>query len=176
MRYAHKLVAMLLTIMLGITAFAGEKSVGEAIDDTWIHTKVKSELVGHEAQNINVEVYQGEVLLAGFVTHQDARRAAVKSAGSIDGVKHVIDHLYVRTDPRMAGEALDDNIIAGKVKAGLTSDSAVSGFDINVEVSEGDVLLSGFVDSAEEAKAAVHLTEKIEGVRRVIDGMELAHG
>jgi len=173
MKHYMKFTTMLAIMLFGMTAWAGDKTVGDMVDDGWILTKVNAELVGYEAQNINVEVHQGKVLLAGFVSSDTTRDAAVDLTGKVKGVKQVIDHLQVQDHSRTAGTTLDDGVLAGKVKAGLAENDRTDALDINVEVRDGVVLLSGFVDSSAEAHQAIKLTQNIEGVNDVLDGMEV---
>ena len=74
---------------------------------------------------------------------------------------------------RSAGRTLDDNTLTAKVKGTITDNDETSGWDVNVEVNRGRVLLSGFVDTAEHRDAAVKLVEGIDGVESVINGIDL---
>ena len=49
----------------------------------------------------------------------------------------------------------------------------VSGTAITVEVRNGQVQLSGFVKSKAEAQRAIELTQRVEGVRNVINKMTI---
>lgn len=161
-------------VVLIVTACAaGGKTAGESVDDSWIHTKVKSELVGQGTSNINVEVHQGVVQLAGFVDSTYRRETAEKLAASVKGVRKVSNQLVVQTSNRTAGRALDDGVVAGKVKARLTDNKNTSGININVEVRHGVVLLSGFVSSDTERSEAIKVAAGVDGVIDVINGMDV---
>ncbi len=165
------LIACLL-ILSSATALA-DKSAGESVDDTWLHTKVKAKLVGFGTRKINLEVYQGVVLMAGFVRSNTEREAAEAQAASVKGVVRVSNQLVVQPQSRRAGQTLDDGVIAGKVKAELADDERTGAYDINVEVRNGEVLLSGFVHSGAERNAALNVAQNIEGVEKVINGMDV---
>lgn len=62
---------------------------------------------------------------------------------------------------------VDDSAITAKVKATLVDDAGLNSFDINVKTYNGKVLLSGFVNTQEEADRAVEKTKAIEGVKGV---------
>jgi len=67
-------------------------SVGEAISDTWITTKVRTELVatkGVETDGIAVQTNDGVVILTGVINDDVARKKAIAAAESIKGVKRV---------------------------------------------------------------------------------------
>lgn len=172
MKYALRLTAMIPMILASAATLAGEETVGDKVDDTLIHTKISGALVSHEVTGLNVEVNQGEVLLAGFVDSDDQRQSAIDLARNVKGVIGVADHMYIQQKERMPGTTLDDNVIEGKVKAELAADDRTSAIDIDVEVRDGNVLLSGFVDSMDEAEVAMKLAHKTEGVRDVLNGME----
>jgi len=68
---------------------------------------------------------------------------------------------------KSAGEAVDDTVITGKVKAAFLADSNVKGSDISVETKEGDVTLSGTVASQAQIDDAVRIARGIDGVKNV---------
>lgn len=164
---------VLVLIFLVAAGCAGGKTAGESVDDTWIHTNVKSELVGHGTNNINVEVHRGIVQLAGFVDSTYQRETAGKIAASVKGVREVSNQLVVQTSARSTGRTLDDGVVAGKIKAGLAENAKTSGLRINVEVRHGVALLSGFVIDQEERRDALKVAAAVEGVIDVLDGMDV---
>jgi hyperosmotically inducible protein len=68
---------------------------------------------------------------------------------------------------RTAGEVVDDGTITTKVKAKLFEDDSLSGFAISVETFEGEVTLTGSVDSLQNKKRATQLAESVYGVKNV---------
>ncbi|CCK09565.1 21 kDa hemolysin precursor [Cronobacter sakazakii 696] len=65
--------------------------LGTASSDTWITTKVRSQLLGSDqvkSSNVKVTTENGEVFLLGLVTEREGR-AAADTAGRHSGVKHV---------------------------------------------------------------------------------------
>ena len=59
--------------------------------DTWITTKVRSQLLTSDtvkSSNVKVTTENGEVFLLGLVTQQEAQSAA-QIASQVSGVKHV---------------------------------------------------------------------------------------
>jgi osmotically-inducible protein OsmY len=168
-----KLVSLTLLLMSAAAA-AGAKTAGDRVDDSWIHTKVKSALVGLGTSNINVEVHHGLVQLAGFANSDEDRETAEKSALAVKGVRDVSNQIVVQTSTRSAGQTLDDGVVAGKVKTELADHETTSAFRINVEVRHGVVLLSGFVGTNAERNEALKVAAGVDGVIDVINGMDLA--
>jgi osmotically-inducible protein OsmY len=150
-----------------------QKSAGEHVDDSWLHTKVKGALVGYGSSGINLEVYHGIVQMAGFVKSETEKKAAEDQAWSVEGVKEIRNRLVVQTEKRSAGTTLDDGVVAGRVKSALSDDDRTSGFSINVEVRSGVVLISGFVSDYGEGQIAEEVTRNVEGVEDVINGTDV---
>mgnify|MGYP000996661556 CR=1 FL=1 len=66
-------------------------SLGTASSDTWITTKVRSQLLGSDqvkSSNVKVTTENGEVFLLGLVTDREGK-AAADIASRVSGVKHV---------------------------------------------------------------------------------------
>ncbi|HKJ18412.1 MAG TPA: BON domain-containing protein [Xanthomonadales bacterium] len=166
----------ILTISLAVLGLAFSnvhaqgKTAGEHIDDSWIHTKVKAAMVGHGSSGVNVEVYDGVVQLAGFLTGKGNKQNIIDAASGVEGVKSVSDKLQVVAGDRSAGRVIDDNTATARVKAALI-DADLLG--INVEVNRGNVLLSGFVDNDKVRQKAIDTTKAQDGVAGVIDGMDI---
>lgn len=65
--------------------------LGTASNDTWITTKVRSQLLASDqvkSSNVKVTTENGEVFLMGLVTDTEAK-AAADMASRVSGVKHV---------------------------------------------------------------------------------------
>lgn len=168
-----KFLLLVSAAVLGLTfsnAQAEGKTAGEHIDDTWLHTKVKAAMVGHGSSGVNVEVYDGVVQLAGFLTGEGNKKNLLNAASSVEGVKRVSDKLQLVEDDRTAGRVVDDNTVAARAKAALVDNGLLG---VNVEVNRGNVLLSGFVDSEDVRQKAINTVKGLQGVNSVIDGMDL---
>jgi osmotically-inducible protein OsmY len=75
-----------------------------------------------------------------------------------------------------AGEQLEDSAIAAKIKTKLTGDPEVNPFNIDVDVNEGVVRLSGKVEKPEARAEAIQHARDTDGVVRVIDDIEIGEG
>jgi hyperosmotically inducible periplasmic protein len=67
----------------------------------------------------------------------------------------------------------NDSWLTFKTKLALFADTRVSGTDINVETKKGVVNLIGKVPSQEAKAAAVQVAQKIEGVQKVNDQLQV---
>jgi hyperosmotically inducible protein len=148
----------LVALAIAVTGCAGNRTMGERIDDAAITAKVKSELAidpTAKAYQINVDTRDGVVQLNGFV------------------VKRVENNLDIKAQDRSMGEAVDDNKLTLKVKAALAADSSTKAREIKVDVNEGIVQLGGFVDSEQMKTEAGRVARGVEGVKRVENNLEV---
>ncbi len=169
------LVALVLTLAVGVVAYA-EKTAGEHVDDSTLTARVKLALLEQsvsDASDINVETSKGVVQLAGFVKSHEVKGMAGRVTADVDGVAGVSNRLRVQTAKRSAGRMLDDSVLAAKVKYALIENKETSGGKINVEIRSAVVELSGFVDSYEERDIAVELVSGIDGVKDVINSIDI---
>lgn len=139
-------------------------------DDATLTAKVKTALVvdkNTKARQINVESKAGTVQLNGFVDSADAKVEAERVARGVTGVTDVDNNLEVRAESRSAGVAVDDAVVTTKVKAGLIEDSSTKASQINVDTSNGTVVLSGFVETDAARSRAVEIANDVAGVQKV---------
>ena len=66
-----------------------------------------------------------------------------------------------------AGQYVDDTTITTKVKADIFSEPGLKTLQITVTTYKGVVQLSGFVDSAQNAKKAGEIARNVKGVAEV---------
>src|SRR6188472_605762 len=80
-------------------AAKSSESVGESVDDAWIHTKIRSRLLGEgefPGGGVNVDVENNVVTLRGHVSSAADRTKAEQIAKSTDGVKRVRNQLVIK--------------------------------------------------------------------------------
>lgn len=87
-----------LALVLALVTVACGKTVGEAIDDTTITTRVKTAMLNDPAVGglrIDVDTFKSVVTLSGRVKSEAERNQAIAVARGIDGVTQVKDALQV---------------------------------------------------------------------------------
>jgi hyperosmotically inducible periplasmic protein len=72
-----------------------------------------------------------------------------------------------------AGEYVDDVAITTAVKYELLESKKVDGLDVNVDVMNGKVKLTGWASSAAERAKATELTNAVKGVKSVDNQIKL---
>jgi len=94
------LVSLLAVGVVGCANHRGPGETGAVASDSWITTKVKSELVADkqvEARHIHVKTVDGVVTLDGTAASQDEADRAVKDAEGVKGVKQVVSNIEVKS-------------------------------------------------------------------------------
>jgi len=186
--FCRTLIAAGLAASLSAGAYAADSatpqphsdSVGAAITDTAITAKVKSQFMGDshlKNSDISVTTTNGVVTLTGSASGADAKSAAEKLAGGVDGVKSVDDDLRIASSSS-AGTKMDkataktervasDSWITTKVKSEIMADSVSKGFDVSVTTTHGVVVLTGTLANQDAIDHVKDLTEKVKGVKSV---------
>jgi len=80
-------------------AIESKETIGDSLDDAWIHTKVRSKLLGEgefPGGSVNVDVSNNVVTLRGTVGTRDERAKAEQIAKDTEGVKSVRNRLTVK--------------------------------------------------------------------------------
>lgn len=75
-----------------------ERSAGQVLDDSLATARIKKALADvdlGEAWKVNIDVYNGVVLLTGFVASKDAKKRAGELAQTDKNTRSVVNGLYV---------------------------------------------------------------------------------
>ena len=95
-------VAAALVLVAFVSGCSTTQTPGEQMDDGAIATAVKAKLTGDRFSNIlniEVNVTNGIVTLAGEVPNAEVKASAEAEARSVDGVKGVNNNLQVKSPP-----------------------------------------------------------------------------
>jgi osmotically-inducible protein OsmY len=155
-------------VLLCFAACSSTKPVSMQIDDAAIKTQILAKLSTNGKTNpfeIDVQVSEGVVHLAGMVDNREERALAEHEARSVDGVRRVINDL--RLGDQTAGQALDDGTITAKVKAKLAASAEINPFNVDVATAQGVVSLMGRVKTERQKEEAGRIARETEGVRSV---------
>lgn len=105
MRMFKQFPALVLAVVFGTLAGCAASETGQStgayIDDAALTAKVKTALIRDDSLNandINVETYNGTVNLSGFVDSRDDVREAEELAADVAGVVDVTNDLRVKSD------------------------------------------------------------------------------
>ena len=151
------------------------KSAASGVSDAWITSDAKVRLMANTetpAFDINVDTTDGVVTLFGTVPSDNAKRVAEAEVRKISGVKAVENKLNIVAESQEKQVKANDKEIKDRVEDRLEKDAVIS-HDIDVEVSNGTVRLTGTVGSQGERLQAITTARATTGVRSVVDSLQV---
>ncbi|GAB3039123.1 BON domain-containing protein [Bowmanella dokdonensis] len=195
-------LAMATALVAATGAQAGEGKADQnnwerGAKDAWIDGKAEATLLFNGNLNsfdINTDVQNGKVTLTGKVDKSVDKKLAEELVEGIDGVKDVDNQLTIlSSDDDMSDSdegdmdyaknsdtadtdttsELVDAKIATVIKSRFLFDSDISGTDIDVDVENGVVTLTGDVGSDAEKQLAVTIAKNANDVKEVNDELKV---
>jgi hyperosmotically inducible protein len=121
-----------------------------------------------EQFNVGIKAVRTCLLFCGLILLASLAGCApaVVGAGAAGGYK-------LATDERGVGRVWDDATITAKVKNALGESHGVRARKIDVDTVEGAVILTGIVETQEEARKAVEIAEGVPGVKEVKNNLQV---
>jgi hyperosmotically inducible protein len=124
---------------------------------------------------IDVDTLDGVVTLRGKVDSETMKTSAETIARGTDGVRNVVNELMV--EDLTAGERREENNADLNIKTAvgraLTGDDDVRRVNVDVDVTEGVVTLSGVVHNDAEKAEAERLAREVDGVTDVVNDLKV---
>jgi hyperosmotically inducible protein len=170
------LVPLALSLLLGLPACASRQSMGEQVDDATLQMRVGRALIadpGTSAMEIDVDVIDGVVYLKGDVDSEEERMQAGRVAANTVGVKEVKNDLQIEGMMPEDEDSRSDIAIRTAVGTRLTADPDASRMNIDVDVVNGVVYLTGIVADEREKAAAERVAKGVEGVKEVKNQLQI---
>lgn len=160
---------------------------GGPVRDAWVKTKLESSYAVNDnlsALDIDTDVEGGHVTLSGTVDSEEQRQMAEEVALGIEGISAVDNQLMVAADagtpeavadddsaPAMGDDGSDsavgDTWVQSKLESSYAVNDDLSALDIDTEVEDGHVTLSGTVGTEDQRQMAEEVALGIEGVSAV---------
>jgi hyperosmotically inducible periplasmic protein len=66
--------------------------------------------------------------------------------------------------PSSMGDVIDNTVVTARIKSALMANPRINSYDFKVETRNGEVLLSGFVDTQEQLDLALKTVRAVDGV------------
>ncbi len=187
--YTRSILSLLLPIALsgclaaaiagtGATAYsaAQERTIGNALDDTTIYTKIKAlyleEDVNELFHSVAVEVQEGRVLLTGQVSNAQHRVEAVRLAWQPFGVQEVINEIQI-SDKTSIEQYARDAFITAQIRAKLLIDGNVRSINYSLDTVNNIVYIMGIARDEAELNRVTEVASKVKGVKKVISHARL---
>ena len=118
--------------------------------------------------NVDVYVKDHIVILTGNATHLSSAQAAENDAVDTFGVWQVINQINVKSEPSLDDSALSDSILRA-----LMRDPYLGNFHIKIAILNGNVTLSGNVDSLFSKRHAGEIALNIKGIVSINNKLEV---
>lgn len=144
-----------------------EKANRDIVDQLYWDTRV-------DANDVKVEVRNGNAVLTGTVPNLTARRAAEQDAWNVDGVISVENHLKVRL-PEETGQ-FSDSEIGTNIADAFAADSSLDASRMIVIVEDGFVTLEGTVDQYWKKGHAEDIASRMAGVAYIKNLLSVTPG
>lgn len=168
------------SLAVGAGATAGvaalqERGFGGAVSDTAITAEIWQKFLTEDEnlfRRIEIEVVEGEVLLAGTVENTDSELKAVELAWQVDGVNRVINEINVGHGSSLMGSA-SDLLITTRIKTALMFDTDVYAINYSIETINGTVHIMGIAQSEYERNLVIAHARGTSYVRRVVSHVRL---
>jgi osmotically-inducible protein OsmY len=121
--------------------------------------------------HINFTAYNRRVLITGEVPSAEAKAIVGEQTRQLAGVTDIFNELNVAPASPLSNRS-NDSYITSKLKARLVDSNQLSANHIKVVTENGVAYLMGIVNER-EAKVAVAIARTTDGVRRVVNILEV---
>lgn len=157
----------------GVMSVYDRRSTGTQADDETTEWKASKRIPEKfkAASHVNVTSYNHRVLVTGEVPSDEAKAIIGEQIGQIEGVKEVFNELVVAPASAL-GNRSNDSYITSKLKARLVDSNQLSANHIKVVTENTVAYLMGIVNER-EAKVAIAVARTTDGVRKVVNLLEV---
>lgn len=157
----------------GVMTAHDRRSTGTQTDDETTEWKAAQRVPEKykAGSHLNFTSYNRRLLITGEVFNDEAKTLIGEEIGKIDGVKAVYNEVAVAPVSPL-GNRSNDSYITSKLKARLVDSNQLSANHIKVVTENTVAYLMGIV-TEREAKVAVQIARTTDGVRKVVNLMEV---
>lgn len=146
----------------GVEGGASDTQIRAAINYLWL------EYSGTMYRQLNLQVWEGRVLLTGVIGSEEWRAEAVKRAWQAKGVKEVIDETVVDKSGS-TGSFARDQWITAQLKSKLLFEKNVFSVNYSFETVRGVIYMLGVAQDQQELEIVLNYARNIEYVQRVVN-------
>ncbi|GGF33002.1 hypothetical protein GCM10011611_44010 [Aliidongia dinghuensis] len=155
-----------------------ERGVGGTFSDTSIKTQINAQWAkdnGQIASYVDLNIFEGRVLLTGQVPDPKIRDQAVAGAWKADGVKEVINEIQVAQGASF-GTAAGDNWILARLNSDMLFDSQVRTPNYSLQCVDGTVYILGVARTQTELDHVLNYARNIPNVKQVKNYIRIRSG
>ncbi|MCE8014636.1 BON domain-containing protein [Halomonas sp. MCCC 1A17488] len=148
----------------------GRRTLGAQVEDESIETKIAHNLRRSDARlgdaRINVDSYNGIVLLTGQVPSEELKEKANEVAREVRNVRDVHNELSVAAN-LPASQRLSDTWINTRIRTTLAADESIDTGRLRFITENATVYIMGMVTRA-EADRIVNAVADVGGIQRIV--------
>jgi osmotically-inducible protein OsmY len=145
----------------GIKGAAYDTGIRAEINHAWLEKDHKMWM------SLNLQVYEGRVLVSGTVPNEDMRADAVELAWKPKNVREVINEVQVTAEGGVVNYARD-TAISTELNGRLLFAKNVQSVNYSTEVVNGTIYLLGVAQTQSELDRVVDIARNISNVKRVV--------
>jgi osmotically-inducible protein OsmY len=157
------------------TAASEERGFGQSVNDNGIMLGITNAMLQTDPSmvvQVDVEVHEGRVLLAGRVDKPETRVTAVRLAWQQPNVVEVIDQIKV-AESESVGDYAHDVWLAQTLRNILLLDNHVRSINYNVDCVAGTIYLMGVAQDQAELQRVIDHARDISYVHGVVSFVRL---
>jgi len=157
-------------VAVGGSAAMQDRGIKGAANDTAIRAEINHYWLDKDHKmwmGLNLQVYEGRVLVSGTVPNADERADAIQLAWKAKGVKEVIDEVEVTSQ----GGVVDysrDTVIQTRINGELLFAKGVESVNYSVEVVNGVVYILGVAQNQGELDKVLEICRNMANVKKVV--------
>jgi hyperosmotically inducible periplasmic protein len=161
-RIAHhlSLVAAAAALMLGACSRNDDQTVGQKVDEAIATTEQKAAEVKADVKDSMAE--------AKAASERTADTLGTKIENATDKVGAKVESMTEKV-----GNAVDDAAVTASINAELAKDPELSALKIDVDTTNGRVLLSGKAPTTDSRERATRLASSVKGVNSVDNRLQV---
>lgn len=158
----------------GVMSAYDRRSTGVQTDDETTEWKAAQRVPEKykAPSHLNFTAYNRRLLITGETPNEEAKSIIGEQASKVEGVREVINELTISGTTSSLGNRSNDSYITSKLKARLVDSNQLSANHIKVVTENSIAYLMGIVTDR-EAKIAVEIARRTDGVRKVVNVMEV---
>lgn len=149
---------------------ADDRSTTDDISDVQINMAVRHALGGEKAAlmlDVEVTVFEGEVLLTGAVPNADVLEKIMMAVWSVDGVRKVYNYVRVGDMPELS-DTTAEAVTAAQIKTQMAMTKGINASNYKLMLENGVVYLMGICASEEEYQNVRAILMTTSGVEKII--------
>ena len=149
---------------------ADDRSTTDDISDVQINMAVRHALGGEKAAlmlDVEVTVFEGEVLLTGAVPNADVLEKIMTAVWSVDGVRKVYNYVRVGDMPELS-DTTAEAVTAAQIKTQMAMTKGINASNYKLMLENGVVYLMGICSGEEEYQNVRAILMTTSGVEKII--------